>query len=92
MARDPRGDIGFAELHTQLRIISRLLAAQLKVTTGQQELVRLLSTTGASNAEIADVVDTTPATVATTLQRLRKKSKSTAAANDGGSGLDENGR
>lgn len=68
-------DAGFTELHTQLRIISRLLAAQLKATTGQQEMVRLLSTTGATNAEIADVLDTTAATVATTLQRLRKKAK-----------------
>ena len=68
-------DIGFTDLHTQLRIISRLLAAQLKATTGQQEMVRLLTTTGASNAEIADVLDTTPATVATTIQRLKKKLK-----------------
>lgn len=69
------GEIGFAELHTQLRIISRLLAAQLKATTGQQEMVRLLVTTGASNGEIADVLDTTAATVATTIQRLRKRAK-----------------
>jgi DNA-directed RNA polymerase specialized sigma24 family protein len=82
MARDGRDDIGFAELHTQLRIISRLMAAQLKATTGQQELVRLLSTTGASYAEIADVVDTTPATVATTLQRLRRKNKAADAVVD----------
>lgn len=68
-------NIGFAELHIQLRIISRLLAAQLKATTGQQEMVRLLMTTGASNAEVADVLDTTPATIATTIQRLKKKTK-----------------
>lgn len=74
MAKD-REEVGFADLHTQLRLISRLIAAQLKATTGQQEMVRLLSTTGATNAEIADVLDTTAATVATTLQRLRKKAK-----------------
>jgi DNA-directed RNA polymerase specialized sigma24 family protein len=36
-------------------------------------MVRLLSSSGASNAEIADVLDTTPGTVNTTLQRLKKK-------------------
>jgi DNA-binding CsgD family transcriptional regulator len=66
-------DIGFVQLHTQLRIISRLLAAQLKPTLGQQEMVRLLMSTSASNAEIADVLDTTPATVATTIQRLKNR-------------------
>jgi DNA-directed RNA polymerase specialized sigma24 family protein len=66
-------EIGFNELHTQLRIISRLLAAQLKSSIGQQELIRLLSGTGASHAEIADVSGTTTATVAVTVQRLRKK-------------------
>lgn len=68
-------DIGLADLHMQLRIIGRLLAAQLKATTGQQEMVRLLMSTGASNADIAEVLDTTPATVATTLQRLKRKNK-----------------
>lgn len=66
-------EIGFPELHTQLRIIGRLLAAQLKPTVGQQEMIRLLGTSGASHAEIADVLATTPATVGVTLQRLRKK-------------------
>ncbi len=70
----PRKDVGFADLHVQLRIISRLLAAQLKATTGQQEMVRMLASTGASNAEIADVLDTTPATVAATLHRLKRRS------------------
>lgn len=71
---NPReSEIGFQQLYTQLRIISRLLAAQLKATTGQQEMVRLLITTGASHAEIADVLDTTVPTVATTVQRLKKR-------------------
>ena len=69
--------VGFPELHVQLKIISRLMAAQLKPTLGQQELVRLLSSTGASNSEIADVLDTTPATINATLQRLKKKSAKT---------------
>ena len=67
------GEIGFRELHTQLRIISRLLAAQLRATTGQQDLVRLLVGTGASHGEIADVLNTTPATIATTVQRLKRR-------------------
>jgi len=77
MGNGRNSDIGFAELHTQLRIISRLIAAQLKPTMGQQDLVRLLWSTGASNAEIGDVLDTTPATVATTIQRLKKRQKPT---------------
>jgi DNA-directed RNA polymerase specialized sigma24 family protein len=90
-AKDSATDVGFAELHTQLRIMNRLMAAQLKVTTGQQELVRLLSTTGASYAEIADVLDTTAATVATTLQRLRKKTKAPAAGATASGPQDEAG-
>lgn len=87
----PAKEIDLGDLHTQMRITNRLLAAQLKPVTGQQEMVRLLSTTGASNAEIADVLDTTPATVATTIQRLRKRAKgkepATAAA-DAASGVE----
>lgn len=72
--------IGFPELHTQLRITNRLLAAQLKPTLGQQEMVRLLASTGASSAEIADVLDTTPATVNATVQRLKKRAAKTGKA------------
>lgn len=79
MAKKSGEDIGFSDLHVQLRIINRLLAAQLRATTGQQEMVRLLSSSGASSAEIADVLDTTPGTVNTTLQRLKKKAGQTAA-------------
>jgi DNA-binding CsgD family transcriptional regulator len=71
-------DVGFAELHTQMRIANRLAAAQLKGTMGQMELVRLLAGTGASHAEIADVLDTSPATVNVTLQRLKKRTKGNA--------------
>lgn len=65
--------IGFADLWTQMKITNRLLAAQLKGTMSQQDLVALLASTGATHQEIADVLDTTGATVATTLQRLKKK-------------------
>jgi len=66
---------GFPELLTQARITNRLLAAQLRETMSQQDLVRLLIGTGASNQDIADVLNTTPATVATTVQRLRRKAQ-----------------
>jgi DNA-binding CsgD family transcriptional regulator len=93
MPKNRDDSIGFPELHTQLRITNRLLAAQLKAVFGQQEMVRLLSTSGATNTEIADVLDTTPATVTATLQRLKKKGTRTAlpagdeASGDGGTSL-----
>jgi DNA-binding CsgD family transcriptional regulator len=77
MARKRDQAVGFPELHIQLRIMSRLMAAQLKATTSQQEMVRLLASTGATAAEIADVLDTTPATVSVAIQRLKKKAAKT---------------
>jgi DNA-binding CsgD family transcriptional regulator len=70
--------IGFPELHVQLRITNRLLAAQLRSSLKQIDVIKLLASTGASNAEIADVMGTTPGTVKTTLQRLRKTDKAAA--------------
>jgi len=67
--------IGFAELHTQLRLTNRLLAAGLRDRLKQNELIGLLASTGASHQEIADVLDTTAPTVAVTLNRLRKKER-----------------
>ena len=63
------------DLLMQAKITNRLLAAPLKEKMGQKDLVRLLSSTGASAAEIADILDTTPGTIATTLQRLKKASR-----------------
>lgn len=76
-----KDEVGFAELHTQLRIISRLLAAQLKSSIGQQELIRILAGTGASHAEIADASGTTTATVGVTVQRIKKKAAKGSSAN-----------
>lgn len=73
MPRNRDDSVGFPELHIQLRIISRLLAAQLRQNLSQQDMVRLLASTDATNSEIADVLDTTPATINATLQRLKKK-------------------
>lgn len=83
MPKTRNAAIGFEDLHVQLRIISRLLAAQLKATTGQQDMVKLLATTGATHSEIAEVLDTTPATVAVTLQRLKKKAAKASGATEG---------
>ena len=66
-------NIGFAELHTQLKITNRLLVAGLKGKMQQQEMIALLSSTGASHQEIADVLDTSAASVQVTVSRLRKK-------------------
>lgn len=70
--------IGFADLLTQMKITNRLLASQLKATMGQQDLVALLASTGATQPEIAAVLGTTPATISVTLQRLKKKKKANA--------------
>jgi DNA-binding CsgD family transcriptional regulator len=80
MARPRDAIAGFPELLTQARITNRLLAAQLRETMSQQDLVHLLMGTGASNQDIADILNTTPATVATTVQRLRRKAQ--AKGND----------
>ncbi len=61
------------DLLIQMRITNRLLAAQLKSSMQQNQLIALLASTGATNSEIAAVIDTTPATVATTLQRIKKR-------------------
>lgn len=84
-------EVGLAELHTQLRIISRLLAVQLKSSIGQQELIRILSGTGASHAEIADVSGTTTATVGVTVQRIKKKAAKPSSANFGDAPAQEDG-
>ncbi len=71
MAKSNReGSIG--DLVVQMKLTNRLLAAPLKQSMGQKELIRLLASTGATTQEIADVLDTTAATVANTLQRLKK--------------------
>jgi DNA-directed RNA polymerase specialized sigma24 family protein len=67
--------IGLQDLHTQMKITNRLLAAALRERMKQNELIQLLAGTGASQQEIADVLDTTSGTVSVTLQRFRNKAK-----------------
>jgi DNA-binding CsgD family transcriptional regulator len=57
-----------------MKITNRLLAAQLRVSMTQQELVALLASTDATAKEIAEIVNTTPGTVKNALVRLKKKS------------------
>ena len=67
--------LGFGDLHTQMQITNRLLAAQLMPTMKQSELIKLLLSTGASSQAIAAVVDSTPNAVIVALHRLRKARK-----------------
>lgn len=73
---------GLEDLLTQARITNRLLAAGLRDSMKQKDLVALLASTGASDQEIADVLDTTKGTVAATKARL-KKQLSKGSANSG---------
>lgn len=65
--------IGFEHLYTQQKITNKLLAAQLRDKMKQVELIGLLVTTGASDAEIADVLNTTAMTVSVTKSRIKKQ-------------------
>ena len=65
------------DLWVQMKITNRLLAAPLKASMGQKELIRLLLSTGASTGEIADVLDTTPGTVANAILRIKKSLRTT---------------
>ncbi len=84
--------VGFAELHVQQRITNRLLAAQLRGTMKQVDLIKLLASTGASNAEVADVVGTTPGTVKTTLQRLKKADRVVELPGDTSESIEQGGQ
>jgi len=66
---------GLPELHTQMRITNRLLAAQLKREMPQNQLISLLATTGASHQEIAQVLDTSSDVVAVTIHRRKNKKR-----------------
>jgi DNA-directed RNA polymerase specialized sigma24 family protein len=63
------------DLLVQAKTTNRLLAAQLKKEMSQQELVKLLSTTGLSLKEIGEILNTSAATIAVTAHRLRKKDR-----------------
>ncbi len=65
--------VGPVDLLMQAKITNRLLAAQLKATMNQQDLIALLGTTEATPKEIAEILNTTAGTVSSALVRLKKK-------------------
>jgi DNA-directed RNA polymerase specialized sigma24 family protein len=69
------GGADMEDLLNQMRITNRLLAAQLRSSMGQKELVGLLVSTGVTYGQIADVLDTSPATVEVTARRIRNERK-----------------
>lgn len=73
MARNP--SVGFDELWVQLKMVNRLLVAQLQPgqKRSQADVVMMLAQTGATARDIADVVGTTVGTVGVTLSRHKKR-------------------
>lgn len=69
-------EVGLAEVVMQQKLTNRLLAAQLKATMKQTDLIALLAGTGAAHQEIAEIVGTTAATVSNALVRTRKRAPS----------------
>jgi len=61
-----------ADLVIQQKISNRLLAAQLRSTMKQKDLIMLLAGTGASHSDIAEIVGTTAGTVQNALARTKK--------------------
>lgn len=81
--------VGMGDLHVQMKITNKLLAAQLKEKIQQKDLVKLLMTTGASDQEIADVLGTTAGTVSMTKVRLKKGAAAKSGSRTGSTGGDE---
>jgi DNA-binding CsgD family transcriptional regulator len=77
MANNRNADMN--DVLVQLKLISRIMGAQLRDKLKQNEIISLLDTTGASNQEIADMLDTTAATVSNARQRLKGKKRVSSA-------------
>jgi DNA-binding CsgD family transcriptional regulator len=71
MANNRNADLN--DVLVQLKLISRIMGAQMRDKLKQNEIIALLDTTGASNQEIADMLDTTADAVRVTRGRLKKK-------------------
>ena len=67
---------GLEDVLLQLKITNRLLAQQLRRRAGeamtQQEIVKLLASTGASTQQVAEILDTSSNTVRKAQMRLAK--------------------
>lgn len=70
------------DLHAQARITNRLLAAQLRERMSQQDLIKLLMSTDASDREIADILDTSAGTVSNAKSRLKRRARTGAGPAD----------
>ena len=70
---------GLEDVLLQLKITNRLLAQQLRRMAGeamtQQEIVKLLASTGASTQQVAEILDTSSNTVRKAQMRLAKTPK-----------------
>jgi DNA-binding CsgD family transcriptional regulator len=71
--------VGLEDVLLQLKISNRLLAQQLRRKAGeamtQQEIVKLLASTGASTQHLAEILDTSSNTVRKAQLRLAKTAK-----------------
>ena len=78
--KDGRAPAGLDEVLLQLKIANRLLAQQLRRGAGepltQQEVVKLLATTGATTQQIAELLDTSSNTVRKAQIRIARASGS----------------
>jgi DNA-directed RNA polymerase specialized sigma24 family protein len=70
-----RNEQSKAELQSELKRISRLLAIALAVGKKQSEQVILLSKAGLEPKEIAELIGTSANTVSVLLSKLRKEGK-----------------
>lgn len=68
--------VGLEDVLTQQKITNRLLAQLLRRKSGeaitQQEIVKLLASSGATTQQLADILDTSPNTVRKAQLRLAK--------------------
>lgn len=79
MGKDKKEETTLADVLIQLKITNRLLAAQLRQSMPQNELVSLLASVGGSNREIADAVGTSSDVVRITLNRQKEKAETQSA-------------
>jgi len=76
------------DLLIQMKITNRLLAAQLRGSMGQKDLVGVLLSTGATHGDIA-VPDTSAGTVKITALRIRNEKRGKRNRRRGGRRLEK---
>lgn len=65
----------FADATNELRLIRRLITAQLVQGMKQRDAIALLANAGLEPKQVADALGTTPGTVSVALVALRKEGK-----------------